>query len=168
MTVVCVPLLLSRLAPHATASSRALDPPAGGAPEPAPCRGARAASRRRLLRGGAIERVAFDPARATVELVAGGRCCVFEEVRATTLLAPRDGTPGTVEWLRVVAADAETLALELRVQWRDVPRVYRMVCGAVRIARAAPPDGAVRGRALRRATRSTTAARAARPSAARR
>jgi len=86
----------------------------------------------------------------------------------TTLLAPWDGTPGTVEWLRVVAADAETLALELRVQWRDVPRVYRMVCGALRIARAAPPDGTVRGRALRRATRSTTAARAARPSADRR
>ena len=121
-----------------------------------------------LLRGGALERVAFDPRRAAVELVVAGRRCVFEEVRATTLLAPWDGTPGTVEWLRVVAADAETLALELRVRWRDVPRVYRMVCGALRIARAAPPAGTVRGRALRRATRSTTAARAARPSADRR
>lgn len=85
-----------------------------------------------LLRGGAIERVVFDPARATVELVAGGRRCVFEEVRATTLLGPWDGTPGTLEWLRVVAADESELALEMRVQWRHVPRVYRMVCGTLR------------------------------------
>jgi len=85
-----------------------------------------------LLRGGALERVAFDPVGGSVELVVSGRRCTFEAVRATTLLAPWDGTPGTVEWLRVVAADEASLALELRVQWLEVPRVYRMVCGAVR------------------------------------
>ena len=103
------------------------------------------------LRGGALERVVFDPDRARVELVVAGRRCVFEEVRATTLLAPWDGTPGTVEWLRVAAADETTLALELRVRWREVPRVYRIVCGALRLDAARG-----RRRRLRSSSRRTT------------
>jgi hypothetical protein len=86
-----------------------------------------------LLADASLERVEFAVADGAILLVAGGRRVRFGSVRATTFLAPWDGTPGTVEWLRVVAAGAGELCLELRVRWREVPRLYRMVCAGVTI-----------------------------------
>jgi hypothetical protein len=86
-----------------------------------------------LMRDAPVERLEFAIGEGCVQLSAGGRRVRFEAVRATNLLAPWDGTPGTVEWLRVVGVDAREICLELRVRWRDVPRVYRMVCAAVRV-----------------------------------
>jgi len=86
-----------------------------------------------LLAAAPLERVEFAVVDGAILLVAGGRRVRFGSVRATTFLGPWDGTPGAVEWLRVVAADAGELCLELRVRWREVPRVYRMVCASVTI-----------------------------------
>ena len=86
-----------------------------------------------LLRDACFDRLEIEPAHGAVRIDAGGRRVTFEGVRATTLLAPWDGTPGSIEWLRVVAVDADSVCLELRVAWREVPRVYRMVCAAVRV-----------------------------------
>jgi hypothetical protein len=86
-----------------------------------------------LLRDAPVASVEFLVADGVVVLAAGGRRVRFTAVRATTFLAPWDGTPGTVEWLRVVGVDAREICLELRVRWREVPRVYRIVCAAVAI-----------------------------------
>jgi hypothetical protein len=86
-----------------------------------------------LLRDAPLERVEFAPDDAALILAAGGRRVRFAGVRATNFLAPWDGTPGTVEWLRVASAGAGEICLELRVRWREVPRVYRMVCASVTV-----------------------------------
>ena len=87
-----------------------------------------------LLRDAPLARLEFALDDGSVALHAGGRRVRFEGVRATSFLGPWDGTPGTVEWLRVVGVDAREICLELRVRWREVPRVYRMVCAAVVVA----------------------------------
>jgi hypothetical protein len=84
-----------------------------------------------LLEGVALERVEFALDDGAILLTAGGRKIRLEGVRATNLLGPWDGTPGRIVWLRVAGAGADELCLELRVQWREVPRVYRMVCAGV-------------------------------------
>lgn len=86
-----------------------------------------------LLADAPLERVEFAVDDGAILLSAGGRRVRFGSVRATTFLGPWDGTPGAVEWLRVVSAGAGELCLELRVRWRDVPRVYRMVCASVTV-----------------------------------
>lgn len=86
-----------------------------------------------LLESAPLERVEFAFDDGAILLAAGGRRVRFEGVRATNFLGPWDGTPGRIEWLRVAGAGAGELCLELRVKWREVPRVYRMVCAGVSV-----------------------------------
>lgn len=103
-----------------------------------------------LLRDAPLERLEIAVDDGAILLTAGGRRVRFEGIRAATFLGPWDGTPGRVEWLRVVGVDAGEVCLELRVKWREVPRVYRMVCGRVAVDDAGAPA------ALRRARPPTT------------
>ena len=101
--------------------------------------GGRARDRRGrvVLAGARLESVELDVARGVARLRCEGTTLEFGRVRATTLLAPWDGAPGTVERVTIVAADAGELGLEVRVRYSTVPRVYRVVCGSVR--RIGPP-----------------------------
>ena len=85
-----------------------------------------------LLAERALRSVELDARRGRALLRCEGVSLCFERVHATTLLGPWDGAPGTVEHVKVVAAGAGEICLEVRVRWATVPRVYRVVCAAVR------------------------------------
>jgi len=85
-----------------------------------------------LLADAALQSVELDVDRGRARLRCREAELEFEGVRATTLLGPWDGAPGIVEHARVVASEPQGICVEIRVKYSTVPRVYRVVCTAVR------------------------------------
>jgi hypothetical protein len=88
-----------------------------------------------LLRDAALRSVAIDVERGRIRLRCERTTVTFDGIRATTLLGPWDGASGEIEHVKVLSVDAGETCLEVRVRFATVPRVYRVVCREVRVAR---------------------------------
>lgn len=85
-----------------------------------------------LLAGVRLLAVELDVASGCAWLRCEGGGLELERVHATNLLSPWDGAPGQLEHVKVLEIEAGLAALEVRVRYATVPRVYRVVCGGVR------------------------------------
>ena len=78
--------------------------------------------------GRAVRALHLDLERSRVVLDLEGMRLHFDGVVSSTLLGPWDGSRAHIEWIRLVHRDAGRLCFELRLQYEEVPRVYRLVC----------------------------------------
>ena len=78
--------------------------------------------------GRVLRALHLDLEQGRVVLDLEGMRLRFDGVVSSTLLGPWDGSRAHIEWLRLVHRDAGRLCFELRLQYEEVPRVYRLVC----------------------------------------
>ncbi len=89
-----------------------------------------------LVADAPLRRIELDLGAGSLRLHLDSVVVECSGIVATNVLGPWDGTPGIVEWLRVVAIEEGATCLELRVRFTVVPRVYRLVARSVRVVPA--------------------------------
>ena len=83
------------------------------------------------LVGQPLREVRLDLAHSRIELSGPAGGVRLGGIVSATLLGPWDGASARVESLRIVHDDGERRAIELRLQYPEVPRTYRIVARSI-------------------------------------